>query len=329
MKKKFNYKKLIKFILQILIYFAVFYFIYDRLVEADFVQFEEGKVVVLKGFTFFNPKWLYIAIGVYSLHSLWNAVTWFKMMKLSGEKVNLLEQMNVYLKSDILRYIPGNVVGILSRGVYNKEYGVKMAKSLWGWFLENVIYLVLGIIIGSYVITMLDIEPFYVYLTVTVAVVGGIFGILKIDWLEFIFGKIVAKKLPEGEKVEDHTLKIDFLGRIILITRYTVSWLITLISFILVVYAVDGFDASNLFVLASIYAMARSIGYLAIITPTGGGIREAVIFQLLTMVNGYSAAIATVIAIITRVIFILGELLSYVIFYTYYMFYKLLFKTKR
>jgi glycosyltransferase involved in cell wall biosynthesis len=305
MKKKFDSKKVLKTVLQLIVYSAVIYFIYDRL---------NGHLVELQDFTFANAKWLLVALGVYSLHSLINAHTWFKMMELSGEKVNVLEQMTVYLKSDVLRYIPGNVVGILARAIYNKEYKVSMAKSLWGWFFENVAYLVIGILIGSYAISILPIDPVYVYMVIGAAVVGGLFGILKIDWLEWVFNKIVVKRLPKEERGKNHTLNIDLTGRFVIILRYLLTWIVTAGTFIIVVYAVDGLRTTDLFLIASIYAMARSIGYLAIITPTGGGIRELVIIQLLSMVSGYTFAAATVIAIVTRVVFILAEFLTYEVY---------------
>lgn len=305
-KKKGNKKKYIKKIIQWLIYLAVGYFVFQKL---------NGQISDLWGFDFARPWWLLIAIAFYTLHSFWNALNWHRIMELSGEDLPLIGQMDVYLRSYLLRYIPGNVVGILARGYFNQPNGVKMAKSLWGWFFENVVYLVVGSVIGSYLLFVLDIDLIYATAAVIFIILGALFGIFKLEWLEIIFEKLLMPRLPKEEQVKDHTLNLGVQARGTMVLRYFFSWTITSIAYLMVAYAITDLTGTDIPVLVAIYAAAWSVGYASFITPSGGGVREAVMLELLSLYNGFDVTIAVVIMIASRVVFIIGELLAIAVFY--------------
>jgi hypothetical protein len=299
-------RKNLKKFLQLIVYASVIYFIVKKL---------NGNVEEVLQFDFVRPQFLLYSILVYSLHTLWNAVVWHKLMAQSGEKLPLLGQMDVYIRSYLLRYIPGNIVGILARGYFNKPHGVKMIKSLWGWFFENIVYLVLGGVIGSYVIFALDIDPIYSTIAISSVILFAILGIFKLEWLEYLFERFIVPKLPKDERGNGNVLNMGVRARVILTLNYLVSWLIACLSFVLLVYSAVDITALDFLLLSAIYAAAWSIGYASFITPSGSGVREAVMIQLLSQFHGLDATIAVVIALTARVLFILGELLSVAVFY--------------
>lgn len=297
--------KIAKKLLEILVYIAVAYFLYTKL-AGNFDKLSEIEVV--------DIPLLVASILVFSMHSVFNGLNWNYMLRSGGHETKLPQQMDVYLRSYILRYIPGNVVGILSRAIYNREHKVPMIASLWGWFLENITYLVLGLVIGAFVIPQIELTNFVPQWVVIVAIAIGIFMIVANDWLKILFNKLLVPRLPKEAQEEFVSLDIPLKNRLILTVRYFVSWAIYSVSFILLSMSL-GLEFNLL--LIPINALAWSLGYLSLVTPSGSGVREGVMVYLLTNALAVDGTLAVVVSIVARIVFIVGELLSFGAFYIY------------
>lgn len=293
-------------VLKYIIYASVVYFIYNKL---------NGSLSAIEEIGDIKWGWLIASIGLFSLHSIWNGFNWHYLIVSSDEKVTRMSQMEVYLKSYILRYVPGNIVGILSRATYNKPYGVPMVKSLWGWFFENIVYLALGILIGAYSILVLQFNLAESSILLGLALIIASVVIFKNDWLRFVFNKFLVPKLPKGASEEFKALDVPLRNRLILTIRYLGAWVIYSVSFIFVMKA---FGVNDHYLLAiSANAMAWSIGYLTLITPSGTGVRESAMIYLLTAGIGLGNETSVIIAVFARVVTIIGELVGFVTFYIY------------
>lgn len=312
----------LKKIIQYVIYIGVAYFIYTKVAD-------EENLNQLKQFTktgSINYWLLALSVLVFSLHSLFNGLNWHYMLtqskwdKSKSGKLSLIGQIEVYLKSYLLRYIPGNVVGILSRAIYNKEYKVPMAMSLWGWFLENVTYLAVGVIVGIFVLPFVEATQFVPMWLIIIAAILGLVVILANDWLKNIFNKFLVPKLPADVRDEFVSLDLSLKSRMTLTSRYLISWGIYSLSYILASLAI-GIPFSPL--LISINALAWSVGYLSLVTPSGGFVREGTMIYLLTGALGIDGAVAVVLSIVARMVFIAGELLALALFYGYKLILKL------
>jgi hypothetical protein len=310
LNNKKRIKKIVLNTLKYIIYAAVVYFIYIKL---------DRNVREISDLNSIDFRWLFLALFIFSFNSIWNGFNWHYLITSSGEDVTRMSQMEVYLKSYLLRYIPGNVVGILARAVYNKPYGVPMVKSLWGWFFENIVYLTIGLVIGSYALSVAALD-FNIPGSQTViigAVFVGVLIILKNDWLDVVFNKFLVPKLPEGAKDDIVSLNIKLRERIILAVRYLGAWGIYSLSFIAIMKSV-GVDTTSEYILGiSINALAWSIGYLTLITPSGTGVRETIMIFMFENAVGLSSETSVIIALSARVVFIVGELLGFVEFYAY------------
>lgn len=329
-----KFKKILKTVAQVVIYLAVGYFIYDKL---------NGNLDSVLKYEVFSYKSLLFATLFFSLNSIFNALNWHRLMELVGEKTPLMGQTDIYLRSFLLRYIPGNVVGILSRGIFNKKYGISQVRTLWCWFIENIIYLLWAIVIGSYIVlkNIAEIAPLFdlddrkqivvisvLGLIILLCIAIALASLLKLEVLESIFRKFALPQLQKAQKTTYRKIELSPKGRLEIFIRYGLAWLIPSIAFLLVVYGLVGSPIDRPLELVSANALAYAIGYIVIITPSGGGVREAILISLLTTINGFSPSEAVVIAIATRVVFILGELLSFGIFYPVFGYYNLLNRKK-
>lgn len=302
-------------ILKYTIYALVLYFIYNKL---------DGSISKIDHYKDFETGWLILALITFSTHSIWNGLNWHHMITSMSEKVNWMGQIEVYLKSFLLRYIPGNVVGIMARGTYNREYGVPMVKSLWGWFFENVVYLMLGILIGLPSVFAIGLNQNQSNILLGLALCGGIFVVIKNDFIKVIFEKTLLKKVPERSQEIFRQLEIPLYNRIVLTLGYLVSWGIYSLSFVFVIKGV-GLELTNSEYLKaiSINSMSWAVGYLSVITPSGAGVRESTMITLLTKGIGISDSISVIIAILSRVIFMIAELVGIALFYLFKLVYTL------
>jgi uncharacterized membrane protein YbhN (UPF0104 family) len=313
--------KILKFLAQTLIFGAVAYFIYD-IFSDNWRQLDNYK----DSFNYFG---LAFSAVLFALHSFINGFNWHYMLDQSDWQrsgnghLSKIGQMDVYLKSYTLRYIPGNVIGILSRAIYNKEYKIPMVMSLWGWFLENITYLAISIIIGILVLPFVDDTPLFSWWLVVPAALLGVVLILANDWLKILFNKFLVPKLPKKARDEFVSLDLPLSKRINLTLRFFVSWIIYSLSFLVLVYSM-GLDIHLL--LVPINALSYAIGYLSIITPSGGGVRELVMGYLLSHALGYDAIMVVLVPVVARVVFIAGELLAFGTFKIFQLIYKRLNK---
>ncbi len=306
-----NKKKLKKIVLKVFeftIYLGVGYFIYKKLGGS------------LKGFDLskFN-FWLFsISILIFSIHTIFSAFIWNFMIKSLGNKTSLMEQMDVYLRSYILRYIPGNIVGIMARGLYNVRFKIPLAQSLWAWFLENITYLAVAVLIGSLAILSGAISSTVTLIIMVIVVIVGILMLTKTDLLEDLFNRFVVKAVSKKHKeIEEIHLIMSNKAKLLVLLYYFIAWMIYSLSFIILVKAVGVDISQNILLLVSINALSYAVGYISLITPSGAGIREGVMVASLTGLAGFTPENALIVALGARVVFILGELSGYVFFYLY------------
>lgn len=324
-----NYKKHIKIILQVLLYSSVIYFIGVRVASTDDVWHNIGNIDIF---------FFVLGIFVFAIQTLFNGYMWYYIMKASGEEVTLKSQMSVYLNSYLLRYIPGNVVGILARGEFNRKHGVSRLKSLWGWFLENVTFLSIGLSIGIYFIVknFPDLTGLNVVISdrSDLVVIGSVllFGLIifssallmfKGNALWELFNNYVIRKLLKKNLGKHIDIKLTNQSRVLITLGYLFSWVLYSTSFILIAYSIVPMSINYPLATISINALAWSLGYLFIITPSGTGVREAVFLTLLPMIAVISPANSAIIAVGMRLVTILGELSAFIIYKGYNMLIKL------
>jgi glycosyltransferase 2 family protein len=314
MEKSKNWKKYLKIVLQLIIYSLVTYYIFNRLSE-NWSVFEKIDV-------FFVPFFI-LSILIFSLHAIWNGFIWHYLINSKGYNLSLMGQMDVYLRSHILRYIPGNVIGILSRAIFNRVYGVPILKSLFAWFYENLSYLVIGSVIASFIVIRVGKDwfifeaipsvPFFITI-----VILGFLVVLNVDWFENLFKRFLLPRLPEKIKKETDILNIPLKKRIKIFLGFVVSWIIYSASFLsLVVSIKPSLLDTNILEIVSINALSWVLGYISLVTPSGSGVREFImIFSLENFMN-VDVEIAIILALLARIVSILGELLSLGFFFSF------------
>ncbi|MBN1618437.1 flippase-like domain-containing protein [Candidatus Dojkabacteria bacterium] len=313
-------KKLVKKILQFGIFVFVFVLIYLSL---------RNNLDDVKNYEIKDWPTLIISVLVFSLVVALNSFIWHLMMLFSGEKINTLDSIHTYISSYIIRYIPGNVWAVFARALNNKENGVPIMKSVWGWLFENLGYLYVAFLYSLFTLgIILGQNKSLMWIVMGGLIIGAPF-IFKYEWLAVIFNKVIKKKLPESVQNETGTLELSLKQKVIIMLSYVFTWLVYSFNFFLVMKATVGANWSDFFVLAGVNALAWAIGYVSIITPSGSGVREGIFIVALTTLGLTGKADAVIIAIIARITTVIGELIYFALIKLIYFIFRRNAKSKQ
>jgi len=311
--KKQTRKKIIKILLQIAVYCAVGIFIYLTL---------KDNLSEIRDFEIRNVRLLIFTTLIYSASVGLNGYIWHLIMKFSGENIKIFDSIDVYISSYITRYIPGSVWAIFARSAMNKRYKVKMLKTAWGWFVENLGYLLVGGVFSLLVLSSL-FESNIVLITVIPFVIAiGTIVYLNYEKMGKLFDKIIKRKLSRNANNKSSVLSLSLNQKIIILGLYLVSWIIYSLHYYLLAYSITGVTIEYLFPLVGVNALSYVIGYISIITPSGTGVREGVMIASLNLLGLVSKVEAIVVSIVARITFVIGEVGYLVVYKVVYFLYK-------
>lgn len=290
--------KTIKKIAPWIIYGLVAVFIFSTLRD----NYEEVKQYRI------DKVWLLIpATLVFSVQVLANALIWNVLMRMAKQTVSTWNSIVVYISSFVIRYIPGSLWAVAARAAMNKEHGVKAIISIWGWVIENVTYMLAGLVISVLALMNVEEVPQWVIAIVVVGIPASFLFLMRYEWVEKMVEVVRKKAFPS--KAADEVVKFDLSvkDRLKLIGLFGLSWLIFSVHFYIVADAVANVSIESFFLIAGVNALAWCIGFVVIVAPSGVGIKEAVIILALPALGITGEVDAVVIALLARMTSVLGE----------------------
>ncbi len=227
----------------------------------------------------------------------------------NGQKVPLKEAVLVYCRSNLGKYIPGNVFQYVERNIFFSSYGVRHVDTVLASLLE-VGCLILSAFILSAVFGKFDIikEVFARY-----SYIIPVFLVLVL--LFIIVGIVFLRKKKKSLRSLLHRLRERGGIKLILfdIVSYTLILLImgvvTLIAFFAVI--APGEFAPEPAGLLGAYIVAWLCGFVIVGAPGGIGVREAV-FSLIYINTPYLDLVLA-LSILVRMISIAADVLAYIV----------------
>src|SRR3989344_5309848 len=259
----------------------------------------------------FNIMAFLSCIFFLTLFFLLRSIAWNRLLLHEG--FNLSPAKSIYLLSvsEIKRYIPGSVLGFLSR-VNNFNLNSIPAKMVVKLILyESVIFLLTSSLISI---------PGALYLA----------GKIKLDASHYLFALFLGVLLflvllaiyfsskKYREKASDIIKHLPKFGTIFLLM--CVAWVFFGLGTYLVGASINYLDPRRIVELVSFFVLSWVIGYLVVIAPLGLGVREAVItFGLSSYMPLSIAAAISILSriamVISEVIFLAGAVLFYKLSY--------------
>ncbi len=241
---------------------------------------------LLIGFIFFF-FWFYL-----------RAFAWQLFLKKEGYKLSLRETIYRWEFSELKRFVPGNVWSFLGRVSLFEDMGVPKKA-----IAKGLLYEIELVISASLFLSILSVPLITSYLNLNIPYISLIFSVLIIVFtLVFLF----SENLPLG-KLKTFFPILKPTDNLIFFTIYVASCFFFGAGTFFAAHSLISLDFSKFLEYVGFFSFSLLVGYLSFLTPSGLGVREAVI------TFGLSKSIlipqGALIAIFSRVILIVSELI--------------------
>ena len=238
-----------------------------------------------------------IAVTVYL-----SGIAYRETLKMLGAKdVNPHEITDVYVSSNIAKYLPGNVMHFAGRNIIGVKYGLSNKQLLFATFFE----VGLKVIVAMAMIAALALEPFlklidaadnWYVIPVIAAVAIVVIAALAVVFIRF---------------KDTVTIKALLQKTWIVIIIDAVVYALYALCFVMILYVLVDFESIKplIFMLSGVYIISWLVGFITPGAPGGMGVREATLIILLGGLMNESDIL--LVGIVYRVATIIGDVLSF------------------
>ncbi len=256
---------------------------------------------------------LVLASSGFILQELSFGLIWQAVLARLGYRLDLRACLRIYLASQFVRYIPGNVWHVLTRILWVGKYGVSRPVAFASMTVELITKLAAGALI--FALSLLFWGNF--------AAVGSLFHgslIIVLGVVLFLALLIVLHpRILNG--LLNVALRLLKRAPVVLTLRYSdilfvtlawcLSWFVAGCAFFVLVLALwPDTPLTALPICIGIYAIAWDFGFVTLITPSGLGFRELAIGVLFALaLPAIPTDLVAVIALLSRVVSTAAELL--------------------
>ena len=238
------------------------------------------------------------------------AYAWVRFINyFSSIKVNFNMGINIYVKANLGKYLPGNVAHYIERNVFMNKYGVSHKNIIIGTVSEMG-GLAIAAIITSCILSYKQILMIFEKLILDRINLLVVIVLCMIILSAFI---IVFIKYFKGINILSYLVTL-----ITNMLLYSIVFLLYGLLFLFLFWTFDKDIFNNVEIclqLISVYMIAWVAGFCVPGAPGGIGVREYVIGLLLGGSKLFE--IAMVVAVIHRLITVLGDVVSYFIAMVY------------
>jgi uncharacterized membrane protein YbhN (UPF0104 family) len=267
----------------------------------------------------FNLWMLGAAFLGFCLQVLSYGLIWRAILQHLGHRLDFLTCLRVYLGSEFVRYIPGNVWHVLARILWVGKYGVPRPLAFASMVIELVTKLAAGALVFAFSLLFWSDAGSIATLWSNSLLLPVLGLVLIVALLIMLHPRILGTLLNIGLRLlkrQPVTLGLHY-QHILLITLYwSLSWCIAGAACYLLLLSI--WPSAPLVLLPisiGIYALVWDIGFLSLITPSGLGVREAAMTAIFSLAFALPAGVATMLALISRIVSTLAELLCVSIAY--------------
>lgn len=269
-----------------------------------------------------NINWLLLFFGIVSLliYYFLRSLIWHRIMQHFSYKVPMRESNYLWAMSELKRYIPGKVWMVLGRTVMFQKLGIGKKDIGKGLLIELEVF-----VLGSLVVSLLAVPFFFpedalwslIWMSICVIIIIGIYcynqQILSVIARSEAIpssGGLLRSFFARNDKIKTFiffllppfqskaTLMLVLISIVALVFFGLGNYLVISATFLL--------DPQLVFQLIGVFVLAFLAGFLSVITPSGLGVREAVMLYGLLYVT--TAGLAAFGALFSRLMLILSEL---------------------
>jgi len=237
------------------------------------------------------------------------AIAWRILLQWSGEnEVPWLVSLRIYARSEIAKYLPGNVMQLLGRHAMGRKIGWSHAGLVLSNAFEMLMILIVSSVIAVVGLVLTGIEVEMVQLPVLLGLIAcllaGAIVVLR------LVPRLVVGIWPEvANRLRSRDLSGLWPVGLLHVAYFMIGGLVTILVSDVVLE--QPISAEYWPALIALFAIAWTAGVITPGAPSGIGIREAVLVAGLSPVA--SPASAVLIAGLLRLISVVGDILFFLI----------------
>lgn len=250
---------------------------------------------------------LAIAFGCTTVAHVWSAMIWARILRIFQVQLPFWEAVGIYLRTNLAKYLPGNIWHFYGRMTRVKESG-----SSWGVASLSVLLEPLLLAAGATIITVVGLGLQLATITaqpwLKVLVVLGLLAVFV--GIHPRFFNPVIQKVSQGKTTDHLPVQLTVYPWQLLLSE-VLGMLLRGICFLSIWQAIAPLDFAQIPQLLGIYTTAWLTGFIVPGAPGGIGVFETVALILLETVGqtGVKEGNLLLIVAIFRLVTILGEVL--------------------
>ncbi|SRR6266516_3996744 len=266
-----------------------------------------------------NPWLLALAFLGFSLQELSYGLIWRSILARLGSKLDLRISLRVYLGSEFVRYIPGNVWHVLTRILWVGKYGVPRPIAFASMMIELITKLAAGVLIFAVSLLFWGDLGSVRSLFYGTPIVVGLGALTIVALLVVLHPRILNAFLNTALRLLKRSpvvLSLRYRDILLVTLAWFASWFVAGCAFYVLLLALwPQAPLLALPICIGIYAIAWDIGFVSFITPSGLGFREGAIVGLFALALPLPGALAAIVAVLSRLVSTLAELVCVSIAY--------------
>jgi glycosyltransferase 2 family protein len=258
-----------------------------------------------------HPWFLLLTLGLFLVHYEIQAVGWHLILRSLGLPITVAESHRMWVSSLMARWIPGPFVYSAARLVLAKDFGLPVGTVAYAVVLE-MCYIVVGAVVTTLVflggVTHLKgLE----YLGWTAAILVAL--CLVICFRPHVFTKILhfkafgflRRRITKDPNAKIEIPAMDLRSSLGLLVFYTGFWMYSGLILLALAASKTTTGLGDYPACASSFAGSWFVGFLAVLTPAGLGVREGALYLLLD--RTYAKPLVVVLAILMRLSMLVAE----------------------
>jgi glycosyltransferase 2 family protein len=249
---------------------------------------------------------LMIATGVTLFAHIWTGWVWGWILQDLGQPISRVWASQTYLKTNIAKYLPSNVLHLYGRAIAAKEQGAPLSIASLSVLLDTLLMAAAGVILGLFCIP----RP---WMPLTIAAVGCVLVALHPKISGPILDRLSQLKNSGLDKAEAAPMRWlkrypigPLLGEMLFVTLRG-------LGFVLTVVALTPISFQSIPTLVSIFSVGWVLGFITPGAPGGLGVFELTVSALLTQQDllqsdaGLSMGVALSAVALNRLVGTLAE----------------------
>lgn len=256
-----------------------------------------------------NYAFLLLPLLLFTTCTLLGGAVWFLVLAGVGVKIEFRVAMKIHISSILPKYVPGYIWQFVGKAYLSGEAGAPQQLVVLGMGLEMLLLVSGGVIVAAVV---LPVTPFAGWLFPPLPglrVVAPLAGLA----LLLLLPKLV--QLPQRQGLlagrSNHSPVQGYFNTLAILGIIAIAWIVLGTSVFLIASSLH--DVNSSAIPGFIFAFTASMlaGLFVFFAPVGLGIREGLLTLLLALF--VPAPVAAMVAILSRILMTIGEVLSFAI----------------